>query len=467
MRQGHDLAAMGIDEGMDAWDAVDFGVMRLDEEGRLRFANRWLRAHARPGAIIAGESLERCFGGAVAPALLAAVRRCLREGCATRLSAALHPQPLPLNRLGMPEGDRLWLAVDVLSADARPGADAGCWVLVRDMTDAVRREQRWQSRSRQLDDTLGRLTRAARTVEHHRVRLRAVARLIGAGLFETDVEGLLTHADSRAGEMIGADFVAGLGRRWTMVLPGGERAAADRFARWSAAAVRAETFRDDLPARGGGANRLRLDSLPLRNDLGEILGHLFTVRPTGETECGSAGETLAAPTTLPVTDDLDVLLRSRLLTRRPGDRPPLLLLVGIDRFGVPAAVPGPDDPRDTIAPRIAARLRRCVRDGDRVLRLSGDRFAVLLPSLPDDAVAQRVATQIGRALRLPVVTEHGPVFLDGSVGLTPPPLAATAADWRQAAEAALVAARATRRAAVVAAADDGLRRPGSDSRSGG
>lgn len=445
------------------WDGLDIGVLRLDGDARIRFANRWLIAHAGPAAVAAGEPLDTAFGGQVGPALVSAVRQCLRDGHASRLAPALHPRLLPLQRPGQADGERLWLVIDVLRTDARPrDGDAGCWVMVRDTTDAVRREQRLLARSRQLDDTLSRLTRAARTVEHHRVRLRSVARLMGAGLFETDADGLLTHADARAGELLGAGFTAALGRRWTTGLGCGDTEAQARFARWAATAVRGEAHADVWsPRRGAGdAPALQIDAVPLRNDLGDLLGHLFVVRPADAATPTGLAPSPAAPlppagATTAAPQGLDAVLEAALARLRAGGRTPVLMRVAVAR--TPPAAGG--DRRDEVAARIASRLRRCVREGDRVLRLASDQFAVVLHQVPDAGVAERVAQQVDRALRLPVVTPEGSVRLHASVAHAVPPPGATVDDWRRVADAALEGAVAMRRAAVAArGAGDG--RPG-------
>ncbi|GAB6195634.1 PAS domain S-box protein [Lysobacter xanthus] len=65
---------------------------------------------------------------------------------------------------------------------------------------------------------------------------------------------------------------------------------------------------------------------------------------------------------------------------------------------------------DAVLREFAARLRRCVREGDLIARLAGDEFVVLLRGVDDVAqVAERIAASIGESMALPF--EVGPLRL--------------------------------------------------------
>ncbi|MET0339357.1 MAG: EAL domain-containing protein [Polyangiales bacterium] len=72
---------------------------------------------------------------------------------------------------------------------------------------------------------------------------------------------------------------------------------------------------------------------------------------------------------------------------------------------------------DQLLVRVAECIAGCVREGDTVARLGGDEFSVLLESVDDAPHAERVATQIQRALGAPVPIEGQRVSTSASIGI--------------------------------------------------
>ena len=81
-----------------------------------------------------------------------------------------------------------------------------------------------------------------------------------------------------------------------------------------------------------------------------------------------------------------------------------------DHFGHPAG--------DQLLIQIADRLLACVRAGETVARMGGDEFVVLLEGLASDADAERAATRILDAVRMPVRLSHGNVDITASMGIS-------------------------------------------------
>ena len=112
-----------------------------------------------------------------------------------------------------------------------------------------------------------------------------------------------------------------------------------------------------------------------------------------------------------------------------------LLLIDLDRFKNVNDTLG-HAAGDELLMEVARRLRGCVRHSDHVLegtleaagsrshrtleavgRLGGDEFVALLPEVGDDADAERVASRIVEALRVPIFAGGQECFVTASVGV--------------------------------------------------
>lgn len=72
---------------------------------------------------------------------------------------------------------------------------------------------------------------------------------------------------------------------------------------------------------------------------------------------------------------------------------------------------------DHLLKKAAERMRVCVREGDTVARQGGDEFIVILPFLPDDARAQRVAERVVHMISSPFHVEGREFYVGASVGI--------------------------------------------------
>jgi diguanylate cyclase (GGDEF)-like protein/PAS domain S-box-containing protein len=93
-----------------------------------------------------------------------------------------------------------------------------------------------------------------------------------------------------------------------------------------------------------------------------------------------------------------------------------VLLLDLDNFKVINDSMG-HEAGDALLIKVAERLKRCTRQHDIVARLGGDEFCILLPFLPEEQAAIRVAQRMGEALRQPVALQGRTVFISVSIGI--------------------------------------------------
>jgi len=108
---------------------------------------------------------------------------------------------------------------------------------------------------------------------------------------------------------------------------------------------------------------------------------------------------------------LDSVERARTL-----GRPLAVLFIDLDRFRPINEVFG-HDAGNQVLREAAARIGRCVRDGDMVSRLGGDEFAVLLEGVESPVFASVVADSIRAELKRPLQIGDREVCLSASIGI--------------------------------------------------
>lgn len=121
-------------------------------------------------------------------------------------------------------------------------------------------------------------------------------------------------------------------------------------------------------------------------------------------------------------------------------RPLALLILALDRFKEVTNTLGHHN-GDLIVRDLAARLGDALGDGDRVARLRGDEFGVLLPDA-DGAFARQVGERILNSLEKPFMVQRLPIEVSASIGIAVAPEHATEAEGvLRRADAAVQAAR--------------------------
>jgi diguanylate cyclase (GGDEF)-like protein/PAS domain S-box-containing protein len=127
-------------------------------------------------------------------------------------------------------------------------------------------------------------------------------------------------------------------------------------------------------------------------------------------------------------DQLTGLPNRVLLLRRLGralreatrtSRPLALLILALDRFREITNTLGHHN-GDLIVRELAGRLGDSLGDGDRVARLRGDEFGVLLPDA-NSGLARQVGERLVRSLERPFVVQHLPIEVSSTVGISVAP----------------------------------------------
>ncbi|HYD58835.1 MAG TPA: EAL domain-containing protein [Noviherbaspirillum sp.] len=73
---------------------------------------------------------------------------------------------------------------------------------------------------------------------------------------------------------------------------------------------------------------------------------------------------------------------------------------------------------DVVLQMTAARLQKCLREGDSVARLGGDEFVITLPVVTDSSDVERVAKEALHALAQPFIVDGHELHISGSIGIS-------------------------------------------------
>jgi len=76
------------------------------------------------------------------------------------------------------------------------------------------------------------------------------------------------------------------------------------------------------------------------------------------------------------------------------------------------------DKGDLLLKEVAWRLHRCIREADTLARLGGDEFTLILSSIEDNIVIERLAEKILQRLSEPFRLDDEMVNISASIGIT-------------------------------------------------
>jgi diguanylate cyclase (GGDEF)-like protein/PAS domain S-box-containing protein len=124
-------------------------------------------------------------------------------------------------------------------------------------------------------------------------------------------------------------------------------------------------------------------------------------------------------TGLPNRDLLQLRLSTALANAKDTGLPLALIILALDRFRDTIATLGHHN-GDMIVRDVAERLAEVIGDAERVARLRGDEFGVLLPDADTD-LARQVGRRILKVLERPVMIQRLPIEVSASVGVAVSP----------------------------------------------
>lgn len=401
-------------------DCVDIGLILLDGEGRICLWNRWIEQRT---GLDAGQvtqlPLAEAFGHQIDPRVALVIRETLDFGWSARLSHALHPMPLPLFPPGSKQDERVKQAIDVIPVNV-DGA-RHCLLQIRDVTETVRREALLKQQGRQLRSDLQRLSRAQIELQHSEMRFRELARQAPAGLFEADSHARCTFLNERCEQILGRRLPEVADTPWIDLLPAGEQARVRDS--WRLAVASATRFAEEfafIRPDDGSRRRMRAEAGPLRDELGRISGFIGTMVDVTEFHERAALNEFRANhdslTALLNRDRFDRHLCAAITGAAESGERVAVLFIDLDDFKQINDTHG-HQAGDAVLKTIASRLRRTLRNEDRVARYGGDEFAVLLNGAHDRQALDGVIAKIKRVVALPINLGHCHVRICCSVGL--------------------------------------------------
>lgn len=126
----------------DIWNAVQLGLILIDEEGNVLQWNDWVVKHSGiPVNFALGHTLESLLPDGLSPAFKTAIRNALAYKLPIVLSNALHRSPLPLYPLPLLQGEQARLQQSISLTPIFNGSAHYCLIQIADASTSIKREQ--------------------------------------------------------------------------------------------------------------------------------------------------------------------------------------------------------------------------------------------------------------------------------------------------------------------------------------
>ncbi|MCB6183996.1 diguanylate cyclase [Leeia sp. TBRC 13508] len=400
-------------------EAIDVGLIILDQAGKVVLWNKWLEQYSRIAASDAiGKTIHVAFDSVVEPRVAIGVRETLDFGLSRLFSHALHPTPFPLYTPGHPKEKRIKQSVKI-----RPlKVEGGNWCLIQisDVTELVRREQLLREQSRELTDKLNHISAAQTQLFRSEQRFKELARQAPVGIFEVDMDGMLQFANDRWMTMVGMSHEQFGLIKWTSRVAGEDLARIETA--WSASVQLEASFSEELryiDRKTGSVVWVRVEATPLKAERGTLTGYIGTVVDIHDVKVSAIRHEQRAIrdvlTGVYNREYLESSLKHVIKTARRSDTLPALLFLDLDRFKEINDELG-HEAGDLVLKAVARRLKRTLRSDDVIARFGGDEFVILLPDLQSKESLAMVVSKIRVALTLPINVMVKHVTVEASIG---------------------------------------------------
>ena len=110
-------------------------------------------------------------------------------------------------------------------------------------------------------------------------------------------------------------------------------------------------------------------------------------------------------------------LRQQIASRSTQDERVAVMFIDLDRFKHVNDSLG-HSTGDLLLKKVAARLQKCIRGHDTLIRMGGDEFMIILDPIDDREVAGRVASRVLDLLKKPFMIDDQEIHIGASIGLS-------------------------------------------------
>lgn len=386
-------------------NVINLGMIIVNHQQKIILWNKWLEQHTKLTATkVINKTLGNIFGNQLDLRLSYAMNEAIHLGMASVLSHTLHPTPLPLFDFNGTEPVLIKQSVEVTAFSSESGENH-CLLLIRDVTDVVKREEHLRQQARQSKIDLQRLSLVQEHLYKNEMRFRELTRHAPVGLFELDEIGCWGFLNEKCSQILGLEEEDILNIHWTNAVPESEKEMVCK--EWNLAKNGAQRF--SLQFMYCKPNRkviwLQMEARAIKDEKDKITGYIGTIQDTTEhrdhiqkIEFRANYDSL---TLVYNRNYFETKLRSSIAGAREVNQKLGFIFVDLNKFKAINDEYG-HSAGDKVLKAVASKMRRAVREGDVVARLGGDEFAIIVNDVNTELAIPTIVAKIRHAVSLPV-----------------------------------------------------------------
>lgn len=353
-------------------NVINLGVIVVNQQQKIVVWNKWIEQHSRlTNEEALNKHLGSLFGGLLDLRLSFAVNEAIHLGMASVLSHTLHPNPLPLYDYTGGEPVLIKQSVEITPFSSEFG-EHHCLLLVRDVTDVVKREEYLRQQARQSKIDVQRLSLVQEHLRKNELRFRELTRHAPVGLFELDENGCWGFLNEKCSQILGLEEHELLNIHWTNAVPESENANAHK--EWNHAKNGSHRFW--LQFMYCKPDRkiiwLQMEGRAIKDEKEKVTGYIGTIQDiTEHRDHIQKIEFRANYDSLTLVFNrnyFETKLRSSVAGAREVNQKLGFLFVDLNKFKEINDEYG-HSAGDKVLKSVAAKMRRAVREGDVVARL--------------------------------------------------------------------------------------------------